>query len=262
MMVYFEFVKKKFLNNLEYKFNYIMGIISTILSFLIFICIYKALYGGAAEIDGITFSMVATNFLLSLCLSNVYKFDDEFIQHKLRDGQIANELLKPISFKGRLLAENLGENLFGVCFNFLPTLFIALFITNIEKPASVISFLLFLVSAILGYFILWEISFIIQTLSFWVFRIWGISTIKNVIIDIFSGTMIPLWFMPQWILDFIKWTPFDSIYFTPVKTYLGQVTSNQLLINFSRQIIWIIIFFIIGHILWKCGEKKVVVQGG
>lgn len=262
MRVYIEFIKKKFSNNMVYRFNYIMGILSSILSFLIFCSIYKVLYGNANEVDGITLSMVSTNFLLSLCLSNVYRFDDEFIQHKLRDGQIANELLKPISFKGRILAENLGENLFSICFKFIPTACVAIFITKIEKPSSFLGLIFFLISAVLGYLILWEISFIIQTLSFWVFRIWGIARLKNIIIEVFAGTMIPLWFMPEWVMNIIKFTPFDSIYFTPIKFYLGQIGSNNIVFNFGRQLIWVAIFYIIGEILWKCGEKKVVVQGG
>lgn len=262
MSVYLEFAKKKFLNKIVYKFDYIVGIINTILVYVIFTCIYKALYGGAQEIDGITFSMVTTNFIISLCLSNVYRFDDEFIERKIRDGTIANEFLKPVSFKGRILAENLGENFFGVLFNFLPALFIAAMFSEIQKPNSIGTFLLFVISAIFGYLILWEISFIIQTLAFWVYRVWGISTITNVIINIFSGTMIPLWFMPDWIMNLIKLTPFDSIYFTPIKLYLGQIASNDLVWNLGRQLIWVGILYIIGDILWKCGEKKVVVQGG
>lgn len=262
MRVYFEFIRKKFANKMVYKFNYIVGIIGTLVSYIIFCSIYKALYGSNSEIDGITFSMVCTNFLLSLCLSNVYRFNDEFIQNKLRDGQIANEFLKPISFRGRLLSESLGENLFSVCFNFLPTVIIAVLLTDIEKPSTVLSLFLFLISAILGYLILWEISFITQTISFWMFRIWGIARLKNIIIDIFSGTMIPLWFMPDWVMNIMKFTPFDSIYFTPIRLYLGKVPSDDIIYIFSRQILWIGLFFAVGSVLWKLGEKKVVVQGG
>ena len=74
--------------------------------------------------------------------------------------------------------------------------------------------------------------------------------------------MIPLWFMPAWIMNLIKLTPFDSIYFTPIKLYLGQIGGNDLVWNLGRQLAWVGILYIIGDILWKCGEKKVVVQGG
>lgn len=262
MRVYLEFAKKSFLNKMVYKFDYIVGIISTILTYVIFVCIYKALYGGAEEVNGITFSMVTTSFVLSLCLSNVYRFNDEFIEKKLKDGTIANEFLKPVSFRGRILSENLGENFFNICFNFLPVFLIASLFSNVQKPSSIEGFILFIISAILGYLILWQMSFIVQALAFWMYRVWGIATIKDVVIYIFSGAAIPLWFMPNWVLNFIKLTPFDSIYFTPVKLYLGQITSHDFAWNIGRQALWILILYVIGDILWKCGEKKVVVQGG
>ncbi|MDP4146427.1 MAG: ABC-2 family transporter protein [Bacillota bacterium] len=262
MSVYLEFAKKKFLNKMVYRFDYIAGILNTVMTYVVFYCIYKALYGGAQAVSGITFSMVTTNFIISLCLSNVYSFDDEFIQRKIHDGSIANEFLKPVNFKGRILAENIGENCFRILFNFLPALLIASVFTRIEKPSSVLFLFLFIISTILGYLILWEMSFIVQTLAFWMYRVWGIGTIKDVIVSIFSGTMIPLWFMPGKVMNFIKLTPFDSIYFTPLKLYLGQITGNDVVLNFGRQLLWIGILFIIGDVLWKCGEKKVVVQGG
>lgn len=262
MRVYLEFAKKSFLNKMVYKFDYIVGIISTILTYVIFVCIYKALYGEAQEVNGITFSMVTTSFVLSLCLSNVYGFNDEFIERKLKDGSIANEFLKPVSFRGRILFENLGENLFNICFNFLPVFLIASIFADIQKPSSITGLLLFIISAVFGYLILWEISFIVQALAFWMYRVWGIATIKDVVIYIFSGASIPLWFMPDWIMKFIKLTPFDSIYFIPVKLYLGQISSSEFVFNLGRQALWIGILYVIGDILWKFGEKKVVVQGG
>lgn len=262
MRAYLEFAKKSFSNKMVYKFDYIVGIISTSLTYVIFVCIYKALYSGAEEVNGITFSMVTTSFVLSLCLSNVYTFNDEFIEKKLKDGSIANEFLKPVNFRGRILFENLGENFFNICFNFLPVFLIASFFSDVQNPNSIKSFILFIISAILGYLILWEISFIVQALAFWMYRVWGIATIKDVVIYIFSGSAIPLWFMPDWVLNFIKLTPFDSIYFTPVKLYLGQISSNDFIFNLGRQSLWIAILYIIGEILWKYGEKKVVVQGG
>ena len=262
MRAYIEFGRKKFLNNMVYRFDYIMGILNTLLMFIIFNCIYKTLYGTATEINGVTFSMVSTNFILALGLSSAFKFDDEFVQYKLKDGSIVNEFIKPVNFKLRILAENLGDSFFGICFNFLPALIITLIFTKIEKPAGAIALVLFGVSVVLGYLILWHMSFIVQMLAFWLLSVWSISTIKKVFINVLSGSMIPLWFMPEKIMNIISYTPFDSIYFTPVKLYLGQMQKDQILFNFGRQLFWIVILYLIGNILWKFGQKRLIVQGG
>lgn len=262
MRTYIQFSIIKFRNNTAYRFEYFMGILNTLLNFLVYWCIYKALYGGAETIDGITFSMVATNFIISLGLTNAFSKNEMFLQDRIKQGTIANELLKPVNFKFRMLFEDMGDGLFKVVFNFIPAVLISLLFTNLQPPAGVINLLLCIVSAALGYLVLWNISFIFQTLSFWLFSVWGLVTVKNVVINILSGALLPLWFMPAPIKNIIKFTPFDSIFFTPVQLYLGQQGCYDTVLNFARQIMWIVILYIIGDILWKKGLKKLVVQGG
>ncbi len=258
---YLEFAKKTFLNKMVYRFDYVIGIFNTCLQIFIFWCIYKALYKTATEINGVTFSMVTTNFILSLGLSNAFYLNDFFVQGKISDGSIANEFLKPVNFKGRMMAETVGTIAFQLLFNFLPALMIAVFVVGIQPPVNLFGLFYFLISAFLGFLVLWCISFIVQMSAFWFVYFWSISTIKNVFVNVLSGAMLPLWFMPDPIMKIIKFTPFESIYFIPVKLYLGDVDSNEFFI-FARQIIWILILYLIGEILWRCGQKKLVVQGG
>ena len=106
---YFAFAKKSFLQKSAYRFNHLMSILNTIIRIFIFWEIYRALYGGRTEVDGITMSMVTTNFILSLGLEAVFGVDDYYLPNRIRDGSIATELLLPVSFHGRMLASNLGN---------------------------------------------------------------------------------------------------------------------------------------------------------
>jgi ABC-2 type transport system permease protein len=98
--------------------------------------------------------------------------------------------------------------------------------------------------------------------SFWFYNTFSLVTIKDALVLLLSGALIPLWFLPQKIFDFIKLTPFDSIYFTPISIYLGQVPSNEIAAAFVKQVSWILILGLVGHVLWKSAAKKLVLQGG
>ena len=111
MTPYLAFAKKSFLSRSAYRFDHFMGILNTCLQIFIFWEIYRALYGGREEVDGITLAMVATNFILSMGLKAVFCVDDYFLPNKVWDGSIANEFLRPVSFRGRMLAENFGNAL-------------------------------------------------------------------------------------------------------------------------------------------------------
>ncbi len=259
---YLEFARKVFQNKMAYRFDYIIGVINTCMQIFIFWCIYKALYRTATEVNGITLTMVTTNFVLSLGLSNAYAINDFFVQWKINDGTIGNEFLKPVNFKGRMMAETLGMVAFQLLFNFLPALIIVVVVLGITPPANVLAFVLFFISAVFGFFVLWGISFIVQMSAFWFINVWSISTIKNVLVNVLSGSMLPLWFMPEPVMKIIRFTPFDSIYFTPIRIYMGEIEGNVIMLYFIRQIFWILILYIIGDILWRIGQRKIVIQGG
>lgn len=259
---YLAFVKKSFLGRSAYRFDHFMGILNTILRIFIFWEIYRALYGSRTEVDGITITMVATNFILSLGLDSVFFVNDYYLPDRIQNGSIATELLLPVSFHGRMLADNLGHALFQLLFHFVPAVTVSVIFIGIAAPASPLMLLLFLLGAFFGYGVLWTISFAAQMLSFWLINVWSIMTIKNVFINVLSGSMIPLWFMPDWMRGVIRFTPFSSIYFTPVQIYLGQLSSSEILHCFLIQFFWIVCLFSIGMFLWKRGQKKLVVQGG
>ena len=259
---YVAYSKKSFLGRSAYRFDHILSIFSTCLQIFIFWGIYKALYGSRQEVEGITMAMVTTNFVLSMGLNAVFFVDDYFLPNKIWDGSISTELLRPISFKGRMVAENVGNALFNLLFRFLPALCIAVVTIGVNPPANPIAFLFFLMSAILGYGVLWAISFAVQMTAFWLMNIWSLITIKNVFVNVLSGSMIPLWFMPEWMTGVLKFTPFSSIYFTPVQIYLGQLTYSEIAMRYLTQVVWIVLIYMVGDFLWKKGQKKLVVQGG
>ena len=259
---YLAFAKKSFLQKSAYRLDHWMGILNTLIRLVIHIEIYKALYGGREAVDGITLSMVTTNFILSLGLESFFVVNDYYLSGKLYDGSIATEMLLPVSFHGRMLADNLGIAAFKLIFHFIPAMFVAIIFIGIAAPASTGSFGLFILSALFGYGVLWSLSFMFQMFSFWLMNVWAIMTIKNVFINVLSGSMIPLWFMPEIVRKIIAFTPFEGIYFTPVQIYLGSISGGEVAAGFVKQILWIVCLMACGFILWNKGKKKLVVQGG
>jgi ABC-2 type transport system permease protein len=155
-----------------------------------------------------------------------------------------------------------GSNLFKLIAHFAPTLIFSCVFFRILPPKSLLSLILAIFSAVLGFCLLYSVSYIVSTTSFWITNVWSLSTLKNVLIGIFAGTMLPIWFMPKAIQNALRYTPFDVIYFAPVKIYLGQMSTGDLLFSYGKQIIWLGIFVLIGMILWRRGIRKITIAGG
>lgn len=259
---YFAFGKKSFLNCGAYRFEHLMSMINTLVRIFIFWGIYKALYAERGEVDGITFQMVTTHFILAMCLDTAFYTNDFYLPRKIYNGSIATELLLPISIPGRLMADNIGCVIFRFVFHLIPSVIVSGWMFGLEMPANLTMFLLFLVSVILGYGILWSMSFVVQMTSFWLVNVWSLSTLKNVMINILSGVMIPIWFLPIWLQRMIEWTPFSSVYFTPIQIYFGRLSLIQIGEKCALQFVWIVLIYSVGHLLWQKGQRQLVVQGG
>lgn len=262
MKVFLSFFKQGFKSNSIYKIDYLLGILGSCIQIVITVAIWRALYAGASSMDGISFRMVTTNFVLSIGLSYLFSFNDYAVQAKLYDGTITMELLRPIDYRISLLANDLGNIFFKLISNFTPVFLIAIFGIGIIGPVNVKCFGLFLLSMLLGFFILLGLSFIVKMTTFWIMNVWSLSVLKGLLISVFSGITLPLWFMPERIVRIIRLTPLDSIYFTPIQMYFNQMQTNDIVFSFIKQLFWILIFFAIGNIMWHNGRKRLVVQGG
>lgn len=262
MLKYLSELKMSFKSNLVYRFDLIVGILATFLQVVIYLSIWQSLYNGQAQIDGVSFEMVTTNFVIGLAIVFSYNISDLDIQNKLKDGSIANEFLKPVDFKKVLFARNLGKILFKLLTNFLPAFILSLIFYNIYLQTNPLYIFLFFLSLIFGLIIYWCISMIVQLAAFWIWNVWSISTIKNVLVSIFSGSLIPLWFMPEGIRKVVEFTPFYSIYYSPMQIYLGNTTGLNILYTFLSQGCWIVLLLVVINIMWYFGKKRVIVQGG
>lgn len=262
MKAFLAYLKISFKSHTVYRVQFIFGIIKTCIQIFINCSIWKALYGNNTEVSGITYMMVTTNFVLSLAMSASFGINDFAIQQKLWDGSIATEMLKPIDLRVNLLARDLGEILFNLLANFAPSVLISIFFIGILPPESLINFMFYLISIILGFAVLWALSTIVQMTAFWIMNVWSVVTIKNVFINILSGMMIPLWFLPSSFREIIELTPFETIYYIPVNIYLGRLSSCEIAASYFKQIVWFIVLFIIGNWLWNIGKKRIFVQGG
>ncbi|MEW9699670.1 ABC transporter permease [Paenibacillus sp. SI8] len=260
--VYLEFAKKSFQNNLVYRMDYFAGVINAIVMIFVNIAIWKAIYEEEETLEGVQFKILATYIVLSFLLQVVYMMDEYFIESKVRSGLISSDLLKPISFRLYVFSYNVGTTLFRLIMQFAPALIISIFLFKLLPPFSNSMLLCFLLSALLGYLVLYSMNFIVWMSSFWFYWTFSLVTIKDAAVMIFSGALIPLWFMPSWLVDFIKLTPFDSMFYTPIRIYLGMIPQEEIVSAIIRQVIWVVVLFAIGQLMWKAAAKKLVVQGG
>ncbi|SDD05680.1 ABC-2 type transport system permease protein [Paenibacillus sp. UNCCL117] len=262
MRVYLEFAKKSFQNSIVYRVDFLAGVLNAIVMIFVNIAIWRAIYEEGDMLEGVQFKILVTYVVLSFLLQLVYVMDEYFIEAKIRSGLISSDLLKPINFRLYVFFYNLGSAAFRVVMQFAPVLAVSIVVFKLLPPFSGMMLAYFLLSAALGFLVLYNLNFIVWVSSFWFYWTFSLVTIKDAAVMIFSGALVPIWLMPQQLVRFIEMTPFDSIFYIPIRIYLGMVPEDQILMSMLRQSVWVAVLFGAGQLLWTFAQKRLVVQGG
>jgi ABC-2 type transport system permease protein len=123
--------------------------------------------------------------------------------------------------------------------------------------------LIFPVSLILSYFIMFNIDFLVGLLCFYNESTWGMSSAKDSIVMLLSGAVIPISFFPETLKTIVNLLPFQAVYNIPLNTLISnKLGTGDYIKNFLLQLFWIILLFAINRLFYRKAVKVITVNGG
>ena len=263
--MYISYLKTKIIGCLQYKTAAIAGLLTQIFWGLMYCLIYQAFYKN--NNINVNFNQLITYVWLNQAfISLIYVgVKDTEITNSISDGTIAYELLRPYNLYFWWYIKILSGKLSGCMLRCLPIILFAFILPypfKLNLPISLISFVLFIISLILGTLLLCGIIMIIHTISFFTINADGINGIISNIISALSGFVLPVFLFPNILQKITYYLPFRLIGDLPFRIYSGNIGTIEALTTILLQLIWIIIIIIIGYMILKKALKKVSVQGG
>lgn len=267
MKVYLSYFKLKFMTSLQYRASAISSILTQLFFGFVNILVFMAFFKSGDENSPITLSETITYLWLNQSFfALIYQFyRDEELLDLVRSGNIAYELTRPENLYFLWYFKILASRFAAVALRFIPVLVIAFLLPapyNISLPNSINSFILFLITLILGGFLSTALSTLNPVLVLKTLNEKGISNILIVIGDILSGIVIPIPFLPSVIGNISKLLPFQYVSDLPFRIYIGNIYGNEIIISIIMQVIWIVLIIFISNMILKCSLKRVVSQGG
>lgn len=264
--IYLPFTINVFQRLLSYKANVIIFLIGESMMLAVTYYLWRAIYGSSPDMIIKGFSLnemvlyILVSFLTALMTSVDIVYD---IAKEVKDGSIAINLVRPISYEKRMMFQSLGN----IMYNFIVIFIIAFTVINIlfysyNGSLNLLHILLYLISTILGAIINFYFSYAFGLLSFKITNMWGLSQIMGAIVQLLSGALIPIVFFPSIIQRFIGLLPFSSLIYTPTMIYLGKLTGMELVKAISLQIVWVFILAAAAKLMWNAMVKKLTILGG
>ncbi|MCF0136537.1 MAG: ABC-2 family transporter protein [Bacteroidales bacterium] len=250
---------------MAYRGAFFLSAIADVIPSLVMLAVWVAVYQRRSTVAGFTYPMMITYLLVSQTVNNMYSFRNDAsrsISSQIRKGNIVFDLLRPVDFVQARLFENLGQSTFKVLLCVLFFLVFKLFFPELSWPASGTYFLLFLLSMVAGYVIMFSVCVMSGLLSFWLMNSWGLRNARIAIVNFLSGSLIPFFMLPEWMQTVIGYLPFKGIVYTPTMIYMGQYDMKETLFQLGLQVFWAVVMWLLTRLLCNAAIKRVSVNGG
>jgi len=261
--IYFEYLRVSFQTFMAYRARYFVGVSTYIIHVGVYYFLYKALFEHGGMIKGYSLEQMVTYVAIGWVSKSFYlNYVDHELASDVRMGQLAMDMIKPIDFQWMCFAKGLGQSVFRLILFTPPIVLVTLWVFPVSGPASWGHLLLFFLSTFLSALIYLGINFLFGVFAVFFLSIEGILYPKNLMIELFSGLLIPIDWFPRWFQMISAALPFQSIAYAPLLIYLGKLDSSKIATTLGIQFFWAVVLLIAGRILWKICQRKILIQGG
>lgn len=256
-MKYLVLIRTKLDEYIAYRLNFIFWRVRNIFNLLLLFFLWQNIYQSSVSIPGYTEPAIFTYiFVANIMNALILSSKTDQVGGDILNGNIINQLLKPIHFFKYIGTRELADKIMNLVFSILEvSLFLIIFQPPflIQMDSTVWAAVLLFTGIALALSFL--ISFSLALIAFWSTEIWAPRFIFMVIISLVSGTLFPLTLLPEALYAAAMLTPFPYLVYVPTQTYLFGWTADStsyLIVS----LVWVAIFSWIARTLWQKGMRE------
>ena len=232
------------------------------LSMTILVFFWRAVYANGGTLSGMTLQQTLNYILIAQMLmplvENRLIFNFGFM---LRNGEIAMDLLRPMDFQLRHYVEGFGNLILNLLFK-TPLIAAAVLLFGLQLPSEPGVWLVFVSALILGHAVLFFFDWIFACLAFYSTETWGLSVVRVAVATFFSGALVPLAMMPDWLRTIANALPFSQAVAVPVSFLSGITPVGDAPRVWMVQLAWLAGLAAVSRLVFRVSVRKVTVQGG
>jgi ABC-2 type transport system permease protein len=213
--------------------------------------------GGYEPTDAVTYVWFAQAMLMT-----VWAFAWWELALRIRSGDVATDLARPLDPLRYWLAYDLGRALYHFVFRGIPPFVVGMLAFDVRLPESPATWLWVGTSLVLAVVVSFGFRFLYNLAAFWLLDYRGVVVIAMTISLFFSGFIIPLPFFPDWLEAVARALPFAAMVQVPVDVFLEKTTGAEVVAALALQALWAAILLGLARLTLASAIRRVVVQGG
>jgi len=256
--------------NLKQQFQYRTAAFSGTLTQLFFgfmqISLFTAfLVQGQSDF---TIPQMATYIWLQQVFYTLYKYWDccKFeISEKIVNGDISYQLIRPMPIYDYWYQNVFSKSLGQMIIRAVPLILIVIWIPagyGLMLPVSIENFLLFVVSAAIGAFLIASINVFSYIIVLYTLSPSGVFSFMVAVASFLAGQYVPIPMLPASVQTVLNFFPFRYVSDLPFRIYVGNINGTDALFQILIQLVWLVAIVLISRFIMSKKINKLVVQGG
>lgn len=222
-----------------------------------------AVAGAGGAIAGYGYEQAVTySWLTQALIAPLAIFGWRELALRVHSGEVAVDLLRPVHPQTAHLAQDLGRIAVEVLPRSLPPLAVGALTTGLFLSPAPAAYLLGTLSALLAAMLMFLCHWLVNLAAFWLIQMRGLFTLHMVATNLFSGFLVPVPWLPDWLQTVLHATPFPSVVQTPIDILLGSSRGSDAAALLAVQLAWLLGVAAAGRIVFALGARRLVVQGG
>ncbi|WP_431936231.1 ABC transporter permease [Micromonospora sp. RP3T] len=181
---------------------------------------------------------------------------------RIRLGDVAVDLARPVDPQLAYLAADLGRAVFQLVPRGAPPLLVGAVVTGLVLPATPWPYALGVLSLLLAVSVSFACRWLVNLTAFWLLDLRGPMAFYQTAISILCGLSVPVHWFPGWLARVAASTPFPSMLQTPIDVVTGRIVGVDAVAAIGVQAAWLAGLLVLGQVVFRFGARRLVVQGG
>lgn len=258
MIKYIEVIKTNIQISFMYKWNVIITSVIDVFRLVAEIVFWQIIFYSNNMMYGYRLKELVTYYFFMYLVGAITSMGS--IGHKvaedIKNGNINNIILKPISCKKYYFCEILGARVSQLLFSIIIFIPVTIVIRHyLIFHISIGRIIYFLLAVAMATILIYLINLVISFLVFWFTEVTSFFFVKDILLDFLSGKTFPIDILPAGVLGVFNILPFAYCTFFPIKVLISDMNDQKIIFGIRMQVVWILCLTILAKLLWKKGLK-------
>jgi ABC-2 type transport system permease protein len=260
---YVEVARTAFRRQLIYRWANLAGLLTNVFWGIVISSVFIALYRSRPVAAGYDIrDTLRYWWLVQAMIMVVLPFSWWELMLTIRTGEVAADLSKPCDFCWYWFSREAGRDVYYLLFRCLPTYLAGMLLYGFGAPSLLGAWSIYAVSLTLGAALGIAYRVLYNVIAFWIVEARAAGGMANVVALFFTGSYVPLAFLPPWLHAIVDWLPFSGMMSVPAEVLLGKLAGISLLFALGRQVLWVVLLTLVVRWVAALASRRVTVQGG